>query len=144
MPYIKAKDRKRLDKKIAKLVSKLKEFDPEELEGALNYTITSVINDAMKPVEGWRYKWINRAMGVLDCVKFEFYRRLASPYEDKAVAKNGDMPCYFEPEPVAKNEHLENKQEIFRPEVIDCRIWKAPNENCELKDDQKTYRKEEK
>ena len=30
-------------------------------------------------------------MGVLDCVKQEFYRRKLAPYEDVAIQKNGDI-----------------------------------------------------
>jgi hypothetical protein len=122
----------------------------------------------MKPKDGWRYKWINRAVGVLDCLKFEFYRRLAAPYEDKAVARNGDLPCYAPPPETgsygAKTQpFLGDKevlewakqrqndgfpvQEIVRPEITNSRTNGEKQKmfwtESELKDDQKSYRKEE-
>lgn len=30
-------------------------------------------------------------MGVLECVKQEYYRRVAIPYEDQAKERNGDV-----------------------------------------------------
>ena len=32
---------------------------------------------------------------MLECVKQEFYRRLASPYEDECISKNGDIDVYY-------------------------------------------------
>ena len=34
----------------------------------------------------------NAMFGVLECVKLEFYRRLATPYEDVKCDENGDVP----------------------------------------------------
>ena len=42
----------------------------------------------------WRYKWINRVIGVLECAKLEFYRRVATEKEDNAVASNGEIEVY--------------------------------------------------
>jgi hypothetical protein len=41
--------------------------------------------------EGLSYKSINDVIGVLECVKQEFYRRIAVPYEDKKIEQNGDI-----------------------------------------------------
>ena len=30
-------------------------------------------------------------MGVLECCKLEFYRRVAAPYEDIKIEENGDV-----------------------------------------------------
>ena len=68
-------------------------YQDDELEGVLNYTITRLVTRTLGRT-GWRYKFINRAVGVLECVKLEFYRRLAAPYEDKAIENNGDIPEY--------------------------------------------------
>ena len=96
MPYTQETDRKKLDAKIESLVDELRKFAGGEIEGQMNYTISTLLCKAMRPKDGWRYKWINRAVGVLECVKLEFYRRLAAPYELKAISKNGDIEVYKE------------------------------------------------
>lgn len=96
MPYIKDELRSRVDEQVIALVESLQDqsLDESEIEGVLNYTITSLL-DGIKPFgRGWRYKYINRAIGVLECVKMEFYRRLVGPYEDVAKQKNGDINIY--------------------------------------------------
>ena len=93
MPYINQVARDILEPKIDALAQLLKSYSDDEIEGVMNYTITELINRGMKRDE-WRYKWINRLMGVLECVKFEFYRRLVSPYEDEAIKKSGDIQAY--------------------------------------------------
>lgn len=94
MPYIIDPMKIKLEPAIHNLVETLRQFEDEDVEGVMNYTITEVLNRRMKPEGGWRYKWINRAIGVLEAVKLEFYRRLASNYEQKAIEKNGDIGAY--------------------------------------------------
>lgn len=95
MPYIKQGQRETLDRSISELSEILsKNFAEDAIEGALNYTITNLIASITATEGNWRYKFINRAVGVLECVKLEFYRRLAGPYEDKAIEKNGDIKMY--------------------------------------------------
>jgi len=84
MPYIK-KDRR------AQLRGPLEElencYESETRDGDLNYIISTLI-------DGWyftTYKDLNAAIGVLECVKQEFYRRVAAPYEDQKIAENGDV-----------------------------------------------------
>ena len=38
-----------------------------------------------------RYQTLNAIVGSLECCKLEVYRRLASPYEDEKITKNGDV-----------------------------------------------------
>lgn len=99
MPYILQADRQQiLNQSIEKLKHKIASFNKDEVEGAMNYSITSLLEAipgaSDSPV--WKYRFINRAIGVLECVKLEFYRRLAAPYEDRAIKKNGDIPMYEE------------------------------------------------
>jgi len=94
MPYIKSEDRKLIDDEIDDLVGQLMSFNENEIEGILNYVITQIINKTMLSYGKWRYYKINRVMGILECVKQEFYRRLAGPYENKAIEKNGDLRYY--------------------------------------------------
>ena len=76
---------------VSKLVRTLQNlYDEDEIEGALNYTISRIVAETLGKY-GWRYKLLNRAIGVLECAKLEFYRRLCGPYEDQAIEKNGDI-----------------------------------------------------
>lgn len=87
MPYIVQEDRERLDAAIEQLRFLVHD------DGQLNYAITRLVARYLG-WDGWRYEMIARAVGALECVKLEFYRRLAGTYEDKAIAKNGDVPEY--------------------------------------------------
>jgi len=94
MPYITDDKRKLLDDEIAALAKKISDnIEASDIEGTMNYVITALLNKCMID-DAPRYKKINQVVGVLECVKQEFYRRLAAPYEDKAIAKNGDIACY--------------------------------------------------
>lgn len=98
MPYINQELKRRSYKKDQPLSTSLfyiirtikEEYTEDEIEGVLNYCISRLINETLGK-DGWRYKKINRAIGVLECAKQEFYRRVAIPYEDKAIDKNGDI-----------------------------------------------------
>jgi len=87
MPYIKKEDREKWKVIIDEVVNKLN-FSPENaVEGELNYLITSILKKVYSP----KYFNYNRAMGLLECIKAEFYRRVVSPYEDKKIEENGDV-----------------------------------------------------
>lgn len=79
MPYIKNSRRNDLEDRL-----------PMHVAGELNYKITQVIIDYMR-VKGLNYQVINDIIGALECSKIEFYRRVASPYEDKKIKENGDV-----------------------------------------------------
>ena len=68
----------------------LKEDDPLTV-GELNYAISKLCDDYLARNGGTRYAGINDIVGVLECAKLEFYRRLAAPYEDKKMEENGDV-----------------------------------------------------
>jgi hypothetical protein len=77
MPYIGKNSRDRLKE------------DCPVTSGELNYVITKIINEH---VGGRRsYSVYNEIIGVLECVKQEFYRRVVSLYEDKKKEDNGDV-----------------------------------------------------
>ena len=84
MPYIKKEERAVLDR----YINALREFIANE--GELNYTITRLCDSFMN-WHGKSYAEINKIIGVLECVKQEFYRRVASPYEDTKIDENGDV-----------------------------------------------------
>jgi len=79
MPYISKQSRERL-------ATGLKPTQP----GELNYAITTVIKNYIDTV-GLSYQAINDVVGALDSAKMEFYRRVASKYEDEAIKRNGDV-----------------------------------------------------
>ena len=96
MPYIKKKYRKNLNPIIKQIVEATDDFSDDEIEGVLNYILTTITNRVMKPKGGWRYYAINRTFGVLEAVKTEFARRVAGAYEDNAILVNGDIEVYDE------------------------------------------------
>ena len=61
--------------------------------GELNYAITELIKRYLKEngKNPTGYGDINEIVGVLECCKLEFYRRIASPYEDEKIQSNGDV-----------------------------------------------------
>ena len=87
MPYILQEDRPKFDTLINELVKKLQERPIENIDGDFNYIVTRIIKESY-PL---RYFHINRAMGVLECIQHEFYRRVAAPYEDTKIQQNGDV-----------------------------------------------------
>lgn len=94
MPYIDKAARNNLDENIINLKDSLiSESTPDTIEGNLNYIFSSLI-EAITLGDKWRYRHINRGIGVAECMKLELYRRLAGPYEDKAIETNGDIDTY--------------------------------------------------
>lgn len=87
MPYIKSENRKKYEKVLRELVDIMKTLPPEEVDGELNYVVTKILKD----VYPLRYFHINKAVGVLECIKLEFYRRVAAPYEDLKIKESGDV-----------------------------------------------------
>jgi len=57
------------------------------LDGRLNYIVTVLLKRLYTP----RYFNYNRAMGVLECVKQEFYRRVVAEYENEKIKENRDV-----------------------------------------------------
>ena len=82
MPYIRPEDRKKYNKVFEDLPVPSK-------AGELNYLITTICS--MYSMYAIDYETINEIIGVLECLKLEFYRRLAAPYEDKKKDENGDV-----------------------------------------------------
>ena len=69
------------------MIDILKSLPAEEVDGEVNYVVTRML----KQIYSLRYFHINRAVGVLECIKLEFYRRVAAPYEDKKILESGDV-----------------------------------------------------
>jgi hypothetical protein len=80
MPYISPENRDRLARGGV----------PEDA-GELNFAITTMIDAYLGRRGGLRYAHLNEVVGVLECAKLEFYRRVAVPYEDVKISENGDV-----------------------------------------------------
>lgn len=93
MPYIPLSDRARYDDAISTLVTTLVAQPPEKRKGHANYVITQIVRQAWGVHESGGESYSNYAdvIGTLECAKMELYRRGVGPYEDGAIAKNGDL-----------------------------------------------------
>ena len=87
MPYIKKIQRPQLDSLINPLLKHLQSLPVEEQDGALNYSVTTIIKNLYPK----RYFHLNRALGVLSAITLELYRRVIGPYEDEKIKENGDV-----------------------------------------------------
>ncbi len=99
MPYINEEERVELDIVIKQMVDAIRETactldNPHDFSnylGRINYSFSRIIGQLMREPS---YKKIAMATGVLENIKQEFYRRLASPYEDQKILENGDISEY--------------------------------------------------
>jgi hypothetical protein len=71
---------------------------PPSTAGELNYAITKLCDNfvlyrsgTIRDMYELRYDNINEVIGVLECAKQEFYRRIAVPLENEKIADNGDV-----------------------------------------------------
>jgi hypothetical protein len=83
MPYIKPNLRTRFDDLFAN-----KSLPADA--GELNYVITKLC-DRYLLVKGLNYGNLNEVVGVLECAKLEFFRRVAANYENSKIEANGDV-----------------------------------------------------
>lgn len=88
LPYIKANLRPKIDSKLNPLLTLLQEYDETDIDGIVNYVITRIIKTQYPPKS---YRKLNSAIGVIESVKQEFYRRVAVPYETEKIKFNGDV-----------------------------------------------------
>lgn len=89
MPYIKQEYRRLIDEDLHTLISTIEcEIKKnEDIDGVLNYVITKILNSFYKD----KYHNYCRALGTLEAVKQEFYRRVISEYESKKLKENGEV-----------------------------------------------------
>lgn len=99
MPYINEEEREELDFAIDIMVdnilnNKTSLNNPNDFSnflGRINYCFSRVIMGVMRTIS---YKNIAMATGVLENIKQEMYRRVASKYENSKIVENGDIPEY--------------------------------------------------
>jgi hypothetical protein len=92
MPYITPNYRKELEPLIDALSQKINEIhklNPNQTrDGLMNFSLTEIIHQVFPNP---RYTDMNEIIGFLECCKLEYYRKTASPYEDKKESENGPV-----------------------------------------------------
>lgn len=93
MPYIPQDDRHAYDPMIERLAEALAGQPGDKRKGHANYVVTQIVRKAWKVDSPGGESYSNYAdvIGTLECAKQEMYRRWVAGYEDKAIAKNGDL-----------------------------------------------------
>jgi len=96
MPYIEQKRRNLYDKLISKLAKKIVKVNVDNADlfcGDLNYIITKLLVSVYYKENpcSIRYNDHNEIIGMLECCKNEWYRKLTAPYEDEKITKNGSV-----------------------------------------------------
>jgi hypothetical protein len=76
------------EKVLTELIRLLHEVPEEERDGHINYIVTVLLKRLYQPANYRRY---NKAIGVLECIKMEFYRTMVGPYEEEKIRENGDV-----------------------------------------------------
>lgn len=94
MPYVNKVIRRQTRAPLETLIAYVREQPPETQAGTLNYLVSELVGRGVKPKTGWRYNSLHLAYGVFAAAGAEFYRRLLSPYEDRAIDNNGDITAY--------------------------------------------------
>ena len=89
MPYIKKQDRKKFDKHINSLIKEIKKSKVENQDGQVDYIITKILKEIYS--KNKTFFNLNRAVGVLNSVMLEFYRRVVAPYKNKKIKQHGDV-----------------------------------------------------
>jgi len=88
MPYIDKQSRIKFETILQDFEETLKENDLSA--GDMNYLISSMLHKYSTKNEP-NYSKYNEIIGLLECAKMEFYRRLISNYEDVKINTNGDV-----------------------------------------------------
>jgi len=88
MPYIKSERRAVLDPLINGLIAELEMNGFWKVDGDVNYVFTRILKTIYPPES---YFYLNRAVGVVESAKLEYYRRVAIPYEHQKMQANGDV-----------------------------------------------------
>lgn len=95
MPYITQDKRDKLDpvvEQLHQILTDLHDNDiSDNMEGNINYTITRLLMMVYGDRDSTRYAQVNNALGVLDAVSKEYYRKVAAPYEDQKEFENGPV-----------------------------------------------------
>ena len=87
MPYIKNTAREQYDGAIENLIFTLEKN--EFPGGHLNYIISKLCNAKFRANR--KYSEGESVVGLLECAKQEFYRKMLAPLEEEKIKENGDV-----------------------------------------------------
>lgn len=97
MPYITDNYRRELDTEIDAFIKKINEIhakNPAQTrDGLLNYSFTRILNFVYPKT---KYHDLNELIGMLECLKLEYYRKRVGPYEDLKETENGPVEVAVE------------------------------------------------
>ena len=88
MPYIKPENRENFNKVLEEVTNTFEKNGVTP--GDLNYLLSKIGHLYIKR-KTFGYTHINDVVGVLECAKQEFYRKIATPYEETKIIENGDI-----------------------------------------------------
>jgi len=91
MPYIEQRYRDLIGPEVDELIKGLRRFDQDDTvpDGAINYVFTRILLAFFTfPTTYYR---IERVVGLLECIKMEYMRRVGDPYENMKRIQNGDV-----------------------------------------------------
>ncbi len=88
MPYIAKSDRPQYQEIVQQLAAMIPQ-DRMARPGHINYVVSLLLDKIYG--NAMRYADHNEVIGVLECIKDEFYRRKTAPYEDKKILEEGDL-----------------------------------------------------
>ncbi len=104
MPYIVEEKRQQIDREIdaihQALVNLELDDDQNNMEGNMNYVITRLLMMVYGDKDSTSYSNVNDAIGLLECVKQEYYRKVAVPYETQKEFENGHIEPFKGHDPV--------------------------------------------
>ena len=89
MPYITSEKRNDLQLLLREVISGIHKKEVESV-GDLNYIITTIVHHFIEK-HGTNYTNLNSIIGVLECAKQEYYRRIVTEYEKIKIHENGDI-----------------------------------------------------
>lgn len=89
MPYIKQEDRAKIDPELFELIGAIDQAYPDGAPaGVLNYIVTRLMLNTTRKLS---YARINELVGMLSCAQAEYYRRVATSYENQKITDHGDV-----------------------------------------------------
>lgn len=95
MPYITKEQRVLVDESIESICEAIQHSADEtdaKPDGIINYTFTSILKEFFEErVQKLSYVDYERAIGLLEACKLEFYAMRVRNYEDKKRIENGDV-----------------------------------------------------
>jgi len=85
-PYIKKENREKFKKIVGEFLENAKIVGP----GELNFLLTMLCQTYLANNEE-KYQTYNDIIGVLECIKQEYYRKQIVPYENLKEVENGEV-----------------------------------------------------